>query len=401
MKKDTTAKKIIKIVSSGRTIEYINRCINLFILPYFTWAGIKIKGQYKYRIRDLNNGLKEHPQNYLGDSDVLEVIESYLSEKKDQSHQPETYKIGGQWEEILKSVHQELRMELERKNVEKVKLILSDFGRNKISLGLSLFGSLPNNFLDKVRLVNSMNKADYAWKKMTKLSENVLEYPKDVGNFFGIEVNGKLIIDPAHRLSYYAQKISNLLEEEQHPVVVEIGSGFGGIPYHLFKYFNSKCTYISFEVPEVAVITKYFLKSVFPNKKFLFYNGSKMEDINIKEYDIIFMPNYELKNLPDRCSDLIFNSDSLVEMNYSTVIEYLAQINRICKKYFMHTNHELQVRYETPAGKTKITVDLSQPQFELPKKDFKRIYRFPAILTTPGCDYGDYAYYEYLYERKK
>ena len=344
--------------------------------------------------------MKERSQNYLGDNDVLKIIESYLIEKKDQSHQPEPYQIGGLWEEILTGIYQELKVELKRKNVERVKLILSDFGRNKISLGLSLFGSLPKSFLDKIRLVGWMNKSNYAWKKMTNLSENVLEYPKDIGNFFGVEVNGKLIIEPAHRLSYSAQRISNLLEEKEHPVIVEIGPGFGGIPYHLFKHFNSKCTYISFEVPEVAIITKYFLKSVFPNKKFLFYNGSKIKDINFKEYDIIFMPNYELKNLPDECSDLVFNTNSLAEMNYSTVKEYLVQINRICKKYFMHINHGLQSRYKTPAGKIKVTVDLSQPQFELPKKEFKRVYRFPEMLSNPCCDCGDYGYYEYLYERK-
>lgn len=393
-------KKLIKVVRSGRIFEYANREMRLFVLPYFTWVGVKIKGQGEYRIKDLNNGLKEHSQNYLSDDDVLKIIESYLIEKKDQGQQPQPYQIGGLWEEILMNIYRELKVELERKNVEKVRSILSDFGRNKISLGLSLFGSLPNNFLDKIRLVSWMNKTNYAWKKMTNLSKDVLEYPKDIGNFFGVEINEKLIIEPAHRLSYSAQRINSLLEEEQHPVVAEIGPGFGGIPYHLFKYFNSKCTYIMFEIPEVALITKYFLKSVFPNKKFLFYNGSKIGNINLKEYDMIFMPNYELKNLPEKCIDLVFNTNSLAEMNYSTVEEYLRQINRICKKYFLHINHELQARYETPTGKTKVTVDLGQPRFELPKKDFKRVYRFPGILSNPCSDCGDYGYYEYLYERK-
>jgi phospholipid N-methyltransferase len=227
----------------------------------------------------------------------------------------------------------------------------------------------------------------------------VLEYPKDIGNFFGFEINGKLVIDIAPRLSYHAQEISNLLCEEQHPVIVEIGPGLGGIPYNLFKYFNSRCTYIIFEIPEVSVITKYFLKSVFPDKKFLFYGGSKIQDINLKEYDIIFMPHYELKNFPEKYCDLVFNSSSLTEMSHSTVKEYLVQINRICKKYFMHINEESAFMYKTSTGEIRATVDLNETQFELP--DFRRIYRFPALLGIPGSSYGDYFYYEYLYERKK
>lgn len=395
--------KFIETVKTKRTSEYLKNGINLFILPFFDWIELKINGQNEYSLKNLNDSLKhkEQSQDNISDNDVLRIIESYLKEKKDQCYQSESYQIGGVWEKILIDAHQELKAELERKNIKRVKSTLSNFGRDKISLGLSLSGGLPHTFLAKIRLVNWMNRTNYAWGKMTKLPENILEYPKEVGNLFGVEVNGKLIIPPAHRLSYFAQRISNLIGEEQHPVIVEIGGGFGGIPYHIFRHFNTKCTYIGFDIPEISVIAKYFLKSIFPDKKFLFHGESKIEKVNLEEYDIILMPNYEIKNLPNKCSDLVFNSHSLVEMDNSTVKEYLVQINRICKKYFLHANHTSS-KYKTSKGKVKITVDLSQPQFELPKKDFKRIYRFPEVLTNIGqYNFENYSYYEYLYERRR
>jgi len=183
-------------------------------------------------------------------------------------------------------------------------------------------------------------------------------------------------------------------------VIVEIGGGFGGLAYHLFKDYNIKYTYVGFDIPEICIIAQYFLIANFPDKKFLFYSDLKLKEVNINEYDIIIMPNYEIKNLPDKCCDLVFNSHSMTEMNSSTVKEYLLQISRINKKYFLHANHELGYEYNSPSGGKKNVIDLNKSEFELNKNEYKILYKFPELLmNTYYENYMTNTYFEYLYER--
>ncbi len=344
----------------------------------------------------MENSQKEN--NSINEEDIIRIISAYTCTKQDQGDQPKTYQIGGVWESILRISHQELIMALENEDIDRVKSILSNFTRNKISIGLSLFGGLPTTFFHKIRRVNLMNRNHYVWKKMTQLPDEVLEYPKEIGNMPGMDINGKLIIQPSHRLSYFAQRIQILVSEEnKRKVIVEVGGGYGGIPYHLFKNMDINCTYIDIDIPEICVIASYFLKSIFPDKKFLFYG--EVEHVDVKEYDIIIMPNYFIQELPDKCCDLVFNSHSLTEMDYSTAKEYLKQINRICKKYFLHANHEYGSEYSTSTGKLKKHVVLNDPEFELPKREFKQIYRFPELIQNDGREYKEFDYWEYLYER--
>ena len=111
------------------------------------------------------------------------------------------------------------------------------------------------------------------------------------------------------------------------------------------------------------------------------------------------MPNYSIQDIPDKSCDLIFNSHSLTEMDYSSVKECLKQINRICRKYFLHANNEYGTEYNTPTGKPKKHVVLNSPEFELPKREFKQIYRFPEVIQNYGRIFKQFDYWEYLYER--
>jgi len=373
------------------------------VAALFEFYILKVKGRSVWGLRQLNDGLRNKTikNDHITDDDIDRIANAFINAKKDQINQPKQFQIGGEWEAIMMKCHQELKTELENINVEGIKTILSNFARNKVSKGLSLVGSgIPNTIFEKLVFLNDFNNCYYVWKNLTSLPNEVLTYPREIGNFFGIEDNGKLMIQPALRLSYLADKICNFVRYINYPIIVEIGGGFGGIPHHILKHDNLKCTYIGFDIPEICVIASYFLMSNFPEKKVLLYDESNIKDLNLSEFDIILMPNFVIKDLPSRCCDLVFNSHSLTEMDYSTVKEYLQQINRLSRKYFFHANHEFKKLYSTPGGRKKRQVDLNNKEFELHKGDFQRIYRFPELIQNASFFFEEYSYFEYLYERK-
>ena len=93
-------------------------------------------------------------------------------------------------------------------------------------------------------------------------------------------------------------------------------------------------TYLDFDIPETLILAEYFLKKTFSKKNILIYSGQEcvtLDDIN--NYDIILMPNFMLKKLPDLCVDIVVNTRSFSEMPIETLQEYMIQIDRICRKY--------------------------------------------------------------------
>jgi len=279
--------------------------------------------QSVYKLKHLTNGLKNATKiNPITDKDILRITNAYIKAKNDQISQSQPYQIGVGWGRVLMECHQDLRTELEKKNIHKIRAILSNFGRDKISFGLQLYGVPLNATIGKLAYLNWANKSYHNWKNLTALPDEVLEYPKEIGNLPGVEINGKLITISVFRLSYFADKICNLLKSIDHPIIVEIGGGFGSIPYHIFRHSHLKCTYIDFDIPEISVIASYFLISNFLDKKILLYGESNIANIDLSQYDIIIMPNYAIKDLPGKCCALVFNSHSLTEMDHSTVREY-------------------------------------------------------------------------------
>jgi hypothetical protein len=304
------------------------------------------------------------------------------------------------WGAIIQNNFKDWYEAVDNNNFLKAKAIFENFGRDKISIGISLAGAFPKGRIKKLVFLNWINKTHNIWEKIAKLPLKVLEYPRNIGNLHGVLTKeNELIMISSHRSSYYANKISNLLKDLQDPIIVEIGAGYGSIPYHLYKFFNIYSTYIIFDIPEICIIASYFLKSCFPEKNFLFYNEyDDIRKVNLREYDIIILPNYELQNLPDSCCDLVYNSHSLVEMDYHTVKEYLKQIDRICNKYFLSVNHELELTYATLDGNSKKTVNLNNSDLQIDPNKWGKAYKIPEVLTNTRKDLKN-GYFEFLYEK--
>ena len=179
-------KKSIEIIKEEGILEYIRKspkriytlildCVCDLLGSVIVFFRDKIKGQGKFNLKNLNKGL-EHSQkenNSIDDEDIMRIISAYACAKRDQCNQPKTYQIGGVWESLLKDYHHEFIMAYEKEDIERVRSMLSNFARDKISMGLSLFGGLPTTFFHKIKRVNLMNRNHYVWKMLVQLPDEV------------------------------------------------------------------------------------------------------------------------------------------------------------------------------------------------------------------------------------
>ncbi len=405
--------KIVEYTRNGKLKEYVfyRNPISVFIRTSFYaikgFLDIKRKHIQKYSLKELNAGLKEGPLergNAINDEGIKRLIAAYSRSKRDQKEQPPEYQISGIWLPILNKCHGKMTEAVNSGDLSGLKDILNNFGINSISKGLSLSGGIPRTIIEKVTTLNAYNMLYHKWKELTDVGPNPEPYAKEIGNLPGVLKDGNLYLKASFRLSYYAARVRALLPSESVPVFAEIGGGYGGVPYHFFREHSLKATYLDFDIPEVAMIASYFLMNVFPDKKFLFYGERDLSEVSVDEYDIIVMPNYAIRDLSGRSCDLIFNSHSLTEMEPRTIKEYLRQIQRISRRYFLHANCEFAQKreYETADGRINRQVSLNESEFTPQKDVFKMIYRIPESLQNISNRYDGDAknlYYEYLYER--
>lgn len=413
-------RRAIKVIKSGNAVKYLinGRIIKALyrelkqssfyrIFPrFFTACFTYFKNTRGavFFLNELEDGFKyrELKNNHIDDNAIIRIIDAYNLAKSNQSSHPESYKAGGLWE-LMSSHHEKLINALKSKDVSEVKRILNDFAISEISKGLSLSGGMPINFKERMEWLNSFNQGYQHWKRMTNLPGLPFGYDESIGNLFGIRHDGELILQPSFRLSYFAKRINDLLQPSKGAVIVEIGGGYGGLPFHLFNEGDICKTYLDFDIPEVLVICSYFLMSSFPERKIMLYGECDISSVNFSDYEIILMPHFEIQKLQKNSCDLVFNSHSLTEMDNSSVTEYLNQIDRVCKKYFLHANHEFSLNenynYKSKSGIYKCHVNLNSPEYELPVERFRKVYRMPEIIQNGTYGYKEYDYFEYLYER--
>jgi len=139
--------------------------------------------------------------------------------------------------------------------------------------------------------------------------------------------------------NFQAHYFSGLLKDIETPVVIEIGGGFGGLAHHLMRCSPS-IKYVGFDLPENILVQTYYLSCIFPNAKICTYqeDSPPLTLKRLDNYDIVLLPNFELKRTDSLVSDLIVNVRGLSGMSYETIVEYFSQIDRIGRLFFYHEN---------------------------------------------------------------
>ncbi len=315
------------------------------------------------------------------------ICDSYSHMSKKIKTVDVPYQIGEFWYNIVNDKKKDFYEPIKKGDISSASFVLANFFRTSGIQGLWEGGVIKIKGKDLGFISATLRNYDF-WRVVTNQSPNVVNLPR-VGNPIGYQINNSIVSIAQFKLHYHSQQVYNLIKDVgEKAVVVEIGGGFGGIIYYLFK-MGFKGTYLEFDIPETLILAEYFVKKVFPDKKVLIYNGEKSitsDDIN--NYDIILMPNYMLKEMPDLSADIVVNTRSFSEMPYVTIEEYMIQIDRICKKYLYHDN----ANYKSHSDEV--------PAYEFPIPESFRLLIKVKSLWYGGFDVNN-RFVEYLYERKK
>jgi hypothetical protein len=374
------------------------------ILVRINYVLIKTTKTEFFKLDELERSLSEGRNcRQMADNEIIRISRAFALAKKDQETVPPCeFKIGGMWKDLIDESFGDLAQSFFDGDIEKAKMILSNFGIDKCSLGISMCGTLPKNREQMLELLNTYNNSCNRW---SKISENIplklSSYPIDIGRMPGICVGDGVLPVAIYRQSYYAAKIAELAKKtDDREMVLELGAGYGGCPYSLFNDYGFFGTYIDIDIPEILSIATYFLMQCFPEKKFLLYGEQKNLDAqSLRNYDFVMMPNFMIRSMPSESIDVVFNAHSLVEMDFSAIDAYIKEFYRISKKYLLHFNHEFNRVYGyASSGRVKRqAVMRSYRGFD--GSLYKLIYVIPEVLQNCGGVWEGRGYYEYMLQK--
>ena len=126
--------------------------------------------------------------------------------------------------------------------------------------------------------------------------------------------------------------------------ICEIGGGFGSFSELFIRNYNTKILLI--DLPEANLMSTYYLKELFPQKKFYLFNDYKnneyLSKLDFEKNDIIILPPN--CNIDKKIKiDFFINTRSMMEMNYEVIKSYFNFIHEYSAEggFFLNIN-----RYE-------------------------------------------------------
>jgi hypothetical protein len=302
--------------------------------------------------------------------------------KQHQAAADPVYQASGEWSAILEMPAFKLGDAL-----------ATMFRDGSTSIGSSYSARRLNGITGAVKkafIVRDVHRDIRVWRAITDSPVADLAAP-DVGSPWGVTLDGVLMYPGVHRAHYFAEHVARLLNGAG--TVVEIGGGYGELAYRLLR--RRPLRYICFDLPEVLIKAAYFLTSALPDKRVLLYDEVGTRRLTaelLAQYDIVLMPNFKIRDMPEMSADLLVNTRSLSEMGKPAIDDYMREMGRITRRYFLHENSsEAAVWYghaEIPAS-----------AFPVPAT-FRRIYtqKSPWWIGDGQGALGRYV--ECLYERR-
>lgn len=170
--------------------------------------------------------------------------------------------------------------------------------------------------------------------------------PPQMGGF-GFSINGQLV--NSDTLKFYecllalekGGVLSQFREMSTRHLVVEIGAGWGGLPY-MFKHLFPNTTYIIVDLPSSFLFGATYLMTLFPDAKVLFDTGEGKEiaHANWSEYDFVFIPYYLWDTLSLPTPSLVMNTVAFQEMSAKQVAEYIGRAREWQTPYVYSMNRD-------------------------------------------------------------
>jgi putative sugar O-methyltransferase len=202
----------------------------------------------------------------------------------------------------------------------------SDVRKSKIDF-LEFLDKFDNNFLIKNLFKNNIGNSTNCYKFLDYyIDYSQLTHLKYFSEFYKYIENGP---DQEN------------LNRKTIKIICEIGGGFGSLARIILNNFNLK--YILIDLPEANLVSSYYLRESFPEKKIFLWDGSLTEiTLNIiNNFDIFILPTNIINNFSkDINIDFFINTYSMMEMKKDSLQKYFDFINSFCSinGYFLNIN---------------------------------------------------------------
>ena len=224
-------------------------------------------------------------------------------------------------------------------------------GRHYLSQGLD-----PSDIaVSMIAYIELQDKVGYEYIHKNLFSRNI-------GNCPNVFKFGDKLADynTIHMISWLYDlensiQFQNIFQNEDIPVFLEIGGGYGEFARLLLSNYNIKL--ISIDLPESNCLTSYYLSQNFPNKKFFLYDDYSKKNIltksDILDNDILILPNHTRFD-DDITFDFSMNARSMMEMNRDAINYYFKLVQKHSKvnSLFLNIN-----RYEKSTVGEKIRIE--------------------------------------------
>ena len=392
--------KIKKAWASGTLWDKSSRFLAIAVRRPFEVVIGYVRLPKTDRNLNIKDGFADHRQetcHHKSDpEDLRRIIAAYKAAKEIQGRAAPPFQIRGLWEEWISVNYKNLIAALVAEDTKRLGELLENLYREQFTIGTGGY----DNYVRYHTLLGSAY-IKYVWSgyrnKFLAL-DGALEQVRFpyIGNPTGITVHDNVISIETLRHAYHAVEMSELLKDVREAVIVEIGGGLGGQAYqtvHMSGHGVAK--YLVFDIPEVAAISSYFLLSAFPGKRLRLFGEGPVCVASQEGYDIAVFPHFAIGDLRDSSVDLCYNSCSFSEMDGPASREYLAVIERICRKYFLHENHDTVFKFKNADGSMSVNV-IGSKLIPDPAR-FKRIFKKPRVYGLP--EDRSFPFFEYLYER--
>lgn len=267
---------------------------------------------------------------------------TWLRMKERQRSVPPSFLPAPGWANTLSTEWAGPREWLENGDSAAFEVFLRNFFRNGGISGLWGSRGMFDNFVtesrwgDLGRIALFMRQFE-AWRRDIPGSTlDELDAPR-VGNPWGYDMDGRLVIEPAFEYHSIASRLRNLVADVEHPVVLEIGGGFGGQGHQILRQIPG-VRYIGVDLPENVIIQSWYLKRSLPSLRVGVDEVNRANDEDLTEVDALLLPNWTLAELRLKRVDVVLNVRSFGEMSSSTLDGYFTEITRLRPEWVYHEN---------------------------------------------------------------
>ena len=310
-------------------------------------------------MQNITRGFESRIDSSSDDRELLQrICTAYIKAIEHQETAGETYRPTKWWQEQQTRL-QPVMQALKNRDIPALRQMYSNFYRDPCSTGLVPMTGMPwavprGKFKDIHRhfhLAASLCSIDY-WKQRTSGRFAIADLAgTNIGNPFGIMLDGALIPLEAPYQHYCAYKLSTLLKPGPASVV-EIGGGFGGMAYFLLRD-RQPLTYFDFDLPETIALASYFLMKAFPSLTFLLFGEEPMTPEAIARANVVLMPLLEIERMQPRSVDVAFSSYAISALPPKFMAHYLETIGNITQDCFLYIGAEFGAKALSEVGNQK------------------------------------------------